>query len=1619
MASDLQIQGEVVVNSEKAESAFDRVGDKAQQMANEVATSANKAGQAVDKIGDGAGASAEKFTRAEARMRESIKRSTQELQLLGKTASEKLEFNIQAKGLDAAKFAPYIEELKKAEEAQRIATSGIDRMGMSAKATAAAMRQVPAQFQDIIVSLQGGQAPMTVLLQQGSQLTTMFGGIGGAAKALGTYVAGLVNPFTVAAAAAAALGVAMYSINSKDAALRELSVQLIGTGRASISATEDIKALVEQLNVIPGVSKASATAIITEFAKVSGVGADLFRGLGSSVADFAAATGTDLPTAAKKLAEAFADPAKGAKTLEESLGTLTAAQLLTIEKMAEVGNKTGAQAALMDALKQATSGLAEQGMTPLGKATDKLSNAWDTMTTSVGNSSAFRTANDWLAKLITKVAELTTSLANINAPSWLKYLPGVGPAIGVLGLIPGPTASGSRSVSGRVGTSDGGASGSWDAPTSDVDKQVKAALDATKSYESQAAAMDKLRGIASQAKAALKALEDQNRGTGVEAAALRERIAGVNEKLAEMAKKGQGDAKTEQSAYASLLATINEKIKANEQEAQAGGRLNDADKLRIKLNEELEAGAKKLTAAHQASLVARLSILDAQEREKDLIKRNVDLYKEQAASQEEAAQALVAESKAREAGRQAITSYVAGIEEANAALQLEVSLVGATDEQRKTALERLRIELDLKKQIAAINSNLAFDEKQREEERARATSAAAIASSNASTRVVLDQWQRTADSINNSLTDALLRGFESGKSFAQNLRDTLVNMFKTLVLRPIISFVINPIGGMISSAITGGLSALGIGGSGLGSMLSMGGSLLGNVGSWLGIGGGAAAAGAGLAATTGAGLSLAGAGTGLGLTAGAGTGLGLASAGGGLGITGASAGAGTIGAGIGTGASAGGISGALASVPMWGWALAAGALLSKLAGGGETRSGGQFGVAFDGAVTNNRRGETYTYQGQQYDRDFSNGRRDALVNGQAYRLEGDPLQNEQAIRDAVAGTASGIGAMLKALGSSATLTGFSAGLETSSKGRGGVFAGGTLSNGATFGESGKGDNYAGTLYEAFSTNSPDFKTALENFTLDLKQSTIQALQSVTDIPEAIKKQLEGVDAEALTTEAADALLTSINAQIVGVQQFRGALDAMGLEQFADMAFDTASAIAEAAGGFDALQSSLAGYYENYYSESEKAAQKTKQVKDALAEVGLEMPKTREEFREMLEANLALGESGAEAAAALLGVQDEFASLTPKVETLADAFAVSGDMIKGILDDAIANASSAAEASQMASDAFVEGMYSSLQDAMTTNLSGLIMGAIQPMVDALIAGATTGGAAMATGGAAGGGAVAAGGAAGGGAVAAGGATAGAVMAGVLEQAKAQISAWATILSDPEVQAMIGDIGSMIGGVAGVAYEAQGAWNGGAGSGFVSPGSSFAGGAQSYQDALKSIGDTIEDEVKRLRGLMVEDSPFSKDVLLAQFATATAQARAGDKDALAKLPDLSKAIEAASAVTAVSAVEMARTRGWLAGSLEETLKALGLTGAGGVTPVITPTTPSTTPTTTPPNVITPIYNPAISGATMDPALLAAVKDLSQKLTALMTNDEQNHEEAQSMRLRVARSVERLEAATVLQP
>ena len=99
-------------------------------------------------------------------------------------------------------------------------------------------------------------------------------------------------------------------------------------------------------------------------------------------------------------------------------------------------------------------------------------------------------------------------------------------------------------------------------------------------------------------------------------------------------------------------------------------------------------------------------------------------------------------------------------------------------------------------------------------------------------------------------------------------------------------------------------------------------------------------------------------------------------------------------------------------------------------------------------------------------------------------------------------------------------------------------------------------------------------------------------------------------------------------------------------------------------------------------------------------------------------------------------------------------------------------------------------------------------------------------------------------------------------------------------------------------------------------------------QKYMETLADVSQTVTEEINRLRGI----NASSTSVLLkAQFATLTAQARTGNLDALAKLPELSRSIEEATIGTAGSALEVARIRAWLSASLGETLAAQAASNA----------------------------------------------------------------------------------------
>lgn len=246
--------------------------------------------------------------------------------------------------LDAETFGEYQAKIDQARTALGGADAALNKTGMSAKATAAALRGVPAQFTDIVVSLQGGQAPLTVLLQQGGQLKDMFGGVGPAIQALGGYVMGLVNPFTVAAAAVGVLGYAYYSGSEEAVSFQK---ELIKTGNAAGTTADQMSGMARQVAATVGTTGAAAE-VLTQLAGSGKIASDSFVEITEAALEWRSATGTAVEETVAEFVKIGKDPVAAAKDLNEQYNFLTAATYSQIVALKEQGDTIGAAKLLTD-----------------------------------------------------------------------------------------------------------------------------------------------------------------------------------------------------------------------------------------------------------------------------------------------------------------------------------------------------------------------------------------------------------------------------------------------------------------------------------------------------------------------------------------------------------------------------------------------------------------------------------------------------------------------------------------------------------------------------------------------------------------------------------------------------------------------------------------------------------------------------------------------------------------------------------------------------------------------------------------------------------------------------------------------------------------------------------------------------------------------------------------------------------------------------------------------------------------------------------------------------------------------------------------------------------------------
>lgn len=326
------------------------------------ATAAGKEASAgLGSIGDGAAPATAKVERAMKQLIGSMERVTFATEAGGRGTSRYFELLAQQKGINPDGLRKYLDALDAANAKQAAAnpllgasTKALNAYGQTAGQTAQALRQVPAQLTDIITSLQGGQAPLTVFLQQGGQLRDVFGGIAPAAKALGGAVLGLINPLTITAAAAAALAFA-YNAGTKESDVYARA--LILSGNAAGVTVSQLDKLAASVSNVAG-TQGKAAEVLAQLASTGQVGAAALGKVTLAAIQLERAGGKAVADTVKEFAALGKDPVDAAVKLNEQYNFLTLSTFEQIKALKEQGRATEAAALAQNAFADAILGRA-------------------------------------------------------------------------------------------------------------------------------------------------------------------------------------------------------------------------------------------------------------------------------------------------------------------------------------------------------------------------------------------------------------------------------------------------------------------------------------------------------------------------------------------------------------------------------------------------------------------------------------------------------------------------------------------------------------------------------------------------------------------------------------------------------------------------------------------------------------------------------------------------------------------------------------------------------------------------------------------------------------------------------------------------------------------------------------------------------------------------------------------------------------------------------------------------------------------------------------------------------------------------------------------------------------
>ena len=723
---------------------------------------------------------------------------------------------------------------------------------------------------------------------------------------------------------------------------------------------------------------------------------------------------------------------------------------------------------------------------------------------------------------------------------------------------------------------------------------------------------------------------------------------------------------------ARAVRTFTDEIAKTTRELQAritaGGKLSNAQKLELDLNEKLRGldgklvgGKAALSAADrqraQDAIAVAVALQKKADEEEAELKRVIALARARADARTEEDKGIDAWLRAEDEARRAA---VRSVEERIAALDDEQSAAVMAATQNialAEAVELVAIARAQEKQARYTEGSEAWQTVEREIE-ARRRLAAQVRSKGdreAAAKAAEDaaqDWQRTADSIRGGLTDAFRRAFESGENFGTAFARTIGNEIKTQIA----SALADSMAGVVMGALFGNGNGSGGGGGGNGT-------------NWL-----QAASGAGS----------------------------LYSASGGGGLLGAIANS-SYGQALATWWSSPVFAQSAASVAASsaGYATASNDLAFLVANGvPESEAASMLGGAAEAYTESSTLGlssgatwgayagyaamiyAAAMHQSSLYDKGFTGD--DRMSGKFLYDISPNALDvkilSALGISDKWANILSGAVAMNAVFGRAAP--------KITEQGLSGTLSAGDFEGQAYADWKAKGGLFRSNKY---GTEYAELPEELGRWMDDAAASVYAGVQDFGKALGLPAEQLAGIGTQirialgddieknkaAISTalgEYGDALVEGWAAAVAPLTQYgettaqtiqrvgsaivgvNDVLQTLGMQALATSVDGGKAALAlqDIFGGLQGMQQAAGNYLQNFFSEDEQKDLLRKQLRTRFADYGLELPDTREAFRAIVEGLDLTGAAGQRAFADLMGVADAFAAITEPVRSAAAA-----------------------------------------------------------------------------------------------------------------------------------------------------------------------------------------------------------------------------------------------------------------------------------------------------------------------------------------------------------------------------